>query len=159
APVRDVAPWVPPDLAFAIEHALVKDPNGRWSSAEAFARALRAASLGDHVVIATPPESRATPYARTSIAPGGASTEPMHAPPTSGRPMGRARPAGVTAPAPHRHEPRRRSLRTTAGSVASAVGVVVAVITIGLVLRTPETAPTTELPTDEAHAIPTPIPS
>jgi serine/threonine-protein kinase len=74
-PIREVAPWVPPDLARIVERALAIERDERWPTATAMLEALQAlapegSTLREDVLVGVTPEERASrPRVRSWRAP------------------------------------------------------------------------------------------
>jgi tRNA A-37 threonylcarbamoyl transferase component Bud32 len=146
APLLQLAPHVPPEIAAVVDRGLARDRDARWPSAEQFAAALRSALRG-----VAPPSSQ--PFAATMNAPL------IPAVPTLGDPV-----TMRTAPPPpgpstaSRDEARSRS---ALGWVVALVFAVLAAASIGLfvglwLLRPAAPAPT---PAPAASAAPEPTAS
>jgi eukaryotic-like serine/threonine-protein kinase len=135
APLRSVAPRVPPALAAACEHALAKDPAARPPSAAALAALLRAAVPTDRPPPHPGPATAGSPTAVLPPASALGATTPVHRPapaldagtrahaPAAGTgdptPVPSPAPtAGATAPV---HRPAAiRGVRRTRGAAATA---------------------------------------
>jgi serine/threonine-protein kinase len=90
APLRAVAPQVPPALAAACEHAMAKDPAARPPSAAALAALLRATVAPTSIPRHSAPATAGSPSAVLPPAPALHTTTPVHRPAAVGARSNRA---------------------------------------------------------------------
>jgi hypothetical protein len=114
-PLTEVAPWVPPGLALAVEKGLARTPSDRWPTIEAFARALEPFARGQTTVhrddlVGVPAKARASGNPRVVIGDSG----------NIGGSTAHATTLGTTPSTMNTTQPRRPRGRLWIGAVALA---------------------------------------
>jgi eukaryotic-like serine/threonine-protein kinase len=167
-PLRDIVPDIDPEAAALVHRALVRDPSARWSTAQAFAEAVRV-WLEERGLS---PEGRSSMTSLTGLASGPGSMRrpsepsraPMRAPLTtdpreratvvdrpSSRPNSSKEPWSVLTPSPSIYD--SKMFRSSTGSKLGwlVAGVAILVVLLGVATRwsspEPEPAPTTRAAT------------